>query len=176
MMIQGNKIIKQLLFCSILCCTMQIVGQDFNTVISDEKSGKLMLIGHTTLEAFVDTSFSRWWNSEYNLYEVDSSFTNELETKLQDVRILVVLGTWCNDSRREVPHFFKILDAVDYPVDSVEIISVNRDKVGLAEEVKDLQIEFVPTFIFIRDDAELGRIVEMPYDTLEKDMIDILSE
>ncbi len=30
-----------------------------------------MLIGYCTREAFDDTSFSEWWNEEYDMYEVD---------------------------------------------------------------------------------------------------------
>ena len=165
---------KQIFFCLIILCSLKIIAQDFNKIITDEKSGKPMLIGYTTLEAFSDTSFSWWWDSEYKLYEVDTSLVAELEKDFKDVQVEIILGTWCSDSRREVPHLFKILDVVHYPVDSVEIISVNRDKVGLNNEVEGMQIDFVPTFIFIKEDIELGRIVEMPYDSLEKDILEIL--
>lgn len=134
-----------------------------------------MLIGFTTLEAFADTSFSWWWSSEYNLYSVDSSLVSMIETKLENVHIEIVLGTWCSDSRREVPRLFKILDATNYPTDSVTMISVDRDKVGLANEVEGLQIDFVPTIIFNKNGNESGRIIEMPYNTLEEDILEILS-
>ncbi len=42
-----------------------------NKKIIDENSGKPMLIGYTTREAFTDTSFSWWYNSEYKNYDVD---------------------------------------------------------------------------------------------------------
>jgi hypothetical protein len=40
---------------------------------------------------------------------------------------------------------------------------------------KDLNIEYVPTLLFYKDDKELGRYVELAQETLEKDMIAILS-
>ncbi len=43
-------------------------AQDFNTIIIDDESDKPMLIGYCTREAFDDTSFSDWWNEEYNMY------------------------------------------------------------------------------------------------------------
>jgi hypothetical protein len=79
-------------------------AQNFNTITTDEKTDKPMLIGYTTLEAFNDTSFSWWWNSEYNLYDVDSIIVEELKVKLEDIDIKIVMGTWCSDSRTEVPH------------------------------------------------------------------------
>jgi len=152
-----------------------LYAQKYNTITTDEKTDKPMLIGYTTLEAFKDTSFSWWWNSEYNMYDVNSTDVEKLRVKLEDVDIKIVMGTWCSDSRTEVPHFYKILDEVNYPKEKVTLINVNRDKQGLENEVEDLDINFVPTFIFYRAGEEIGRIIEMPYETLEKDMLELIS-
>ena len=150
-------------------------AQEFNTITTDEKTDKPMLVGYTTLEAFNDTSFSWWWNSAYNMYEVDSVDAEELKVKLEDVDIKIVMGTWCSDSRTEVPHFYKILDEINYPNEKVTLINVNRDKQGLENEVAGLDINFVPTFIFYKAGEEIGRIIEMPYESLEKDMLEFVS-
>jgi len=168
-------IIKLTLITIGILLSTNLFAQKFNTVITDEKTGKPMLVGYTTLEAFNDTSFSGWWNSAYNKYEIDSAALEELKVKLEDVDIKIVMGTWCPDSRREVPHFYKILDEINYPEEKVILINVNRDKQGLKNEVEGLEIHFVPTFIFSKNDKELGRIVEMPYNTLEEDVLEILS-
>ena len=152
-----------------------LYSQKYNTITTDEKAEKPMLIGYTTLEAFKDTSFSWWWNSEYNMYEIDSTYVEKLKVDLEDVDIKIVMGTWCSDSRTEVPHFYKILDEVNYPKEKVTLINVNRDKQGLENEVEELDINFVPTFIFYRAGEELGRIIEMPYETLENDMLELIS-
>ena len=151
-----------------------ILAQESNTVTIDEKTEKPMLIGYTTLKAFKDTSFSWWWSSAYNMYEVDSVATEELKANINDVKIKIVMGTWCEDSRREVPIFYKILNTIDYPADQVTLINVNIDMQGKANEVEELEIKFVPTIIFSRAGNELGRIVEMPYETLEQDMLEII--
>jgi len=167
-----NKI--SLFIISALFCT-NILAQEYNTITVDEKTDKPMLIGYTTLEAFNDTSFSWWWNSAYNMYDVDSTAVEELKVNLEDVDIKLVMGTWCSDSRTEVPHFYKILDEINYPEDKVTLINVNRDKQGLENEVVGLDINFVPTFIFYKYGEEMGRIIEMPYETLEKDMLELLT-
>ena len=86
------------------------------------------------------------------------------------------MGTWCSDSRREVPRFYKILDEIEYPSENVSLINVNRDIEGLGDEVTGLEIHFVPTFIFYRNDEEIGRIVEIPYESLEKDMLELVKK
>jgi thioredoxin-related protein len=42
--------------------------------------------------------------------------------------------------------------------------------------VDELKIELVPTFIFYRNKTELGRIVEVPGDLMEKEILKILSK
>ena len=156
--------------------TSIIFAQDYNTIMLDDESEKPMLIGYCTREAFDDTSFSEWWNREYDLYEVDAKNAEELKTHFEDVEIKLVMSTWCSDSRREVPRFYKILDEIGYPSENVSLINVNRDMAGLADEVDDVDIHFVPTIIFYMNDEEVGRIVEMPYESLEKDMLEIVKK
>ncbi len=74
------------------------------------------------------------------------------------------------------PGFIKYLDEIEYPSENVNLINVNREKVGLADEVDGMEIHFVPTLIFYRNDEEIGRIVEMPYESLEKDMLEIVKK
>jgi thiol-disulfide isomerase/thioredoxin len=146
-----------------------------NKIVKDSYSGMPMLIGNCNRGAFKDTSFNWWWKSEYNFYDIDSSSLKDIENVIKGVNVKIVMGTWCSDSRREVPRFFKILDAVNYPTDKVEIICVDEDKKTKGDELKNLKIELVPTIIFYKDGNELGRIIESPSDTLEKDIIKILT-
>ena len=121
-----NKVKNIFLFGLLLC--VNVLAQDYNTIIADEKSGKPMLIGLTTLEAFNDTSFSWWWNSEYDMYDVDSTAAIKLGYEMKNIDLTVVMGTWCSDSRREVPRFYKILDRISYPTEKVILINVDREK------------------------------------------------
>jgi thiol-disulfide isomerase/thioredoxin len=163
-----------ILFIFLIIFSSIIFGQDYNTIIMDEESEKPMLVGYCNREAFDDTSFSDWWNEEYDMYEVDIETAGQLKNNFENVEIKLVMATWCSDSRREVPRFYKILDEIEYPSENVDLIGVNREKAGLADEVDGMEIHFVPTIIFHRNDEEIGRIVEMPYESLEKDMVEIV--
>jgi thiol-disulfide isomerase/thioredoxin len=90
--------------------------------------------------------------------------------------ILVFLGTWCPDSISEVPKFIKVCDTVNNPNLSVQLIGVDRakqDGLGLSRK---FGVERVPTFIFLRDGKELGRIVEYPQKEIEEDTLGILTK
>jgi hypothetical protein len=158
-------------FCLIilLFITSSLLPQEKCKLVVDENSGKQMLIGEITRDAFKDTSFSWWFNAEYDTYNIDKQVLDSISQKLNDVNITIVLGTWCSDSRREVPRFFKILDSLGYSSNKVKMIAVDRNKEDLDGEVDSLSIELVPTIIFYREGKEIGRVEETPRETLEKD-------
>lgn len=164
-----NALIFLLLFSQI------IISQDNSNLGIDEKTGKPILLGKVDRKAMVDSNFTWWFNSAYKFYKPDTSIINEINgLDLTDTHLKIVLGTWCSDSRREVPRFFKIIDLIEFPEERIEIFGVNRDKILPDTETEIEEIEFVPTFIFYRDQVEIDRIIETPDNSLEEDMLNIL--
>ncbi len=151
-------------------------AQDSSSVFTHEKTDENMLIGLCTREAFNDSAFSWWWNSEYEMYEVDEETLSSLKDKMDEVYVTIILGTWCSDSRREVPRFFKIVDWLSYPKEKITIIAVDRDKKAGAINTYEYGVSLVPTFIFMRDGTEIGRITETPQESLEKDLTKIAAK
>ena len=149
-------------------------AQEINKLSVDEKSGKPMLLGICDRSAFADSNFSWWFDSEFDNYSVDSVTLKGITDKLKDVKITIVMGTWCSDSRREVPRFYKILDKLGYDQKNLRLICVDRLKTSPTGDVDKLEIKLVPTFIFYKDADEVGRIVETPKETLEKDLVKIV--
>ncbi|MCX6168805.1 MAG: thioredoxin family protein [Ignavibacteriales bacterium] len=149
-------------------------AQNKNKLIVDEKSGKPMLIGLCDRTAFADSNFAWWFNSEMDMYSIDSVTLKDVSDKLKDVKITIVMGTWCSDSKREVTRFFKILDLLGYDENNLTLICVDRNKKTTGTEIEKLDIKLVPTFIFYKNDVEIGRIVESPKESLEKDLVGIM--
>jgi thiol-disulfide isomerase/thioredoxin len=154
--------------------TISLYSQDINKLVIDEKTGKQMLIGECTLEAFRDTSFAWWWNSGYEMFEPNLVPFENIREELSEIYFIVFMGTWCSDSRQLIPRFFKTLDLLDYPTSIVKIISVDRDKKSNTEGEKVFGITLVPTIIIYKDNNEIGRIVELPVKSLEEDIADII--
>ena len=85
------------------------------------------------------------------------------------------MGTWCGDSRRETPRFYKILEAAGFNFKNLEFATVNRSKKTPNNLQEGLNIIKVPTFIFYKKGKEIGRYVEYARESLEKDMLKIVS-
>ena len=134
------------------------------------------LVGIAHKSDFEKAPFATWFHENYKEYELDTQTVNALKPLLKDVKIKAVMATWCGDSRREIPHFYKLLDAIDYNYDNLQMICVNRDKVSSDNEQEGLYIQRVPTFIFYKNGKEINRFVEYAVATLEKDFLKILQE
>ena len=165
--------VKTIIFFTVILSIMSFAQ---NKKIKDARTSAPMLIGEINREAFQDSVFSWWFNSEYNMYEIDSSSLNNNAGKLKEYNLTLVMGTWCSDSRREVPRFFKILDFLKYPKDKIKMIAVDRSKKSENNDLDSLNIKRVPTIIFYKDNKEAGRIIEEPWESLEKDISKIISQ
>lgn len=145
-----------------------------NKVTVDDKTGRPMLVGITDRSAFELPDFSVWYNTEYIGYEPDGFILGQITELSDSIDIQIFMGTWCSDSRREVPRFQKILDLAGFEQKYLQIININRDKKSPTHEEKNKSIEFVPTFVINKNGNEIGRIVEFPIITLESDLLSIL--
>jgi hypothetical protein len=57
----------------------------------------------------------------------------------------------------------------------VTFIGVDNAKLSPVGEYDKLNIQLVPTFIFYKNNNEVGRIIENPRTSLEQDIVNILS-
>ncbi|MGY8807689.1 MAG: TlpA family protein disulfide reductase [Gammaproteobacteria bacterium] len=90
------------------------------------------------------------------------------------VEIYMLFGTWCHDSKREVPRLLSLLNKLDVPENQINLIGLNFMKNDSQDRGKKFQIKKTPTFVFLRNQKEIGRIVEMPEISLEADLLKIL--
>ncbi|MDA9784960.1 thioredoxin family protein [Gammaproteobacteria bacterium] len=91
------------------------------------------------------------------------------------VEIYMLFGTWCHDSKREVPRLLSLLNKLDVPENQINLIGLNFMKNDSQDRGKKFQIKKTPTFVFLRNQKEIGRIVEMPEISLEADLLKILA-
>jgi len=141
---------------------------------TDYLSPGTWLLGYFEADRLLEEPHESWYNKEFDSYEIDSEAFLELsELDLNDIEILIVLGTWCPDSRREVPRFMKLVQSLGFGPGKIKLMGTDSFKKAPLDNYEDLNIERVPTFIFYRNNSELGRIIEYPKESLEKDMLTI---
>ncbi len=148
---------------------------------TDHKScteDKNMIIGETTLDQLSqNTEFWSEYLNNYASYAVDGKKLDEIANVLgsRAINIVAVIGTWCGDTKEQFPVLQKILDNLQDNNISIKYIGLDRDKLAGETDISSLGIIFVPTFIFYEGTQELGRIVEIPEETMEDNILKIVS-
>jgi len=134
------------------------------------------IIGYFKINRLTQEPHSAWFIKGMDEYSSDRQVIDSLKAiKKESLTVKIVMGTWCPDSRREVPRFMRILKEIDFPADRVSLIGVDNVKFSPIDNYDALGIERVPTFIFYKNNNEAGRIIENPTASLEQDMLNILA-
>lgn len=134
------------------------------------------LLGYFNPSQLSKPPHSEWFIKGFDEYQPDQYVIGKLAlVNKDDLTIQIVMGSWCPDSRREVPRFMRILDLLKFPAGNVTFIGVDNSKLSPIGDFDKLDIQRVPTFIFLKNKIEQGRIIENPVTSLEQDMLNILS-
>ena len=153
-------------------------SQTLNSVVTDAK-GNQKLLGQVNKEGLIQEPFKAWFDKNQDTYLENDKVIKAFKNNLKDYKIKAFFGSWCGDSRRELPRLYKILEEANYPMNQLEVIAVDRTKEAYKKapngEEKGLNIHKVPTFIFYKNGKEVNRIVESPVQTLERDIQKITS-
>jgi len=149
------------------------------SLAADAEEPPPKLLGRCSVEELEQPPFAEWFRSGYDDYVPDAEIAGRLRGLDPDgVRLTVFFGTWCGDSRREVPRLLKLLDTIGFPRERVELIAVDSTDEAVKRspggEERGLEIYRVPTVVVRRGELEVARIVEYPVRSLERDLLTIL--
>ena len=174
-MLKMRSILVGLAF--LLSSAPSIFAQNYNTKIADPKlNNQKVLVGRCNKAGLTAGTYGVYFESQYDYYHPSGKYVGKLQEKINQVDIKIVFGTWCSDSKVQVPRFYKILDLAGFNEKKLTIIGVNRDKNAVSMNIEDMNVVLVPTFIVYQHGKELGRIIETPKKTLEKDLWKIVSK
>jgi len=179
-----NRIIRIIIFFILFC--LPVVTINAQIIMEQETQegfvcteDKDMVVGKTTLDA-INKNNNFWieYLFHYERHKIDKDIIEQLTQLLSNrtIKVVSIIGTWCSDSKIHFPVFSKVMEQLPTNAFSMEIIGTDRDKLAGDTDITPFNIEFVPTFIFYENDMELGRIVETPSETMEKDILLILSK
>jgi hypothetical protein len=121
----------------------------------------------------IQTDF-KWFENGYRDYHPDETAIAKLRTRLPLYRIIIFAGTWCPDTQRILPGFYKAIDEAGYPREHTTLYLLDK-KMRSAEKLEEkYHVHSVPTFIILKNEEEAGRIVENPKANIETDFANIV--
>lgn len=156
---------------------LAVLGVLVTAAQADDKKDKKeesVLTGSVTREA-IEAAAPEWVQAQVEA-KPDAAAAQALAQVEPGAEVTVFLGTWCGDSRREVPRLWSAIDAAGGMVPfKVTYIAVDREKKDPAGEAAKSDVRYVPTFIVVRDGREVGRIVETSPHGVEADLLALLT-
>jgi tetratricopeptide (TPR) repeat protein len=161
-------------------CQRKIVtaSSSANQQTYSDTRGNPMLLGIHKKEDLQQAPYKEWFDKNYADYKIDSITASQLKPFVKNKQFEIFMGTWCGDSKREVPRMYKLLEYAGVKPSQIKLIMVdNHDsayKQSPAHEEKGKAIHRVPDLIVYNGKKEINRIVEYPVVSLEKDLLTII--
>ena len=164
---------KNLLFSALLFSTSLTINAQKGPAKQE------ILYGKINREDLQKHPFSEWFDPGYNNYQPDAALSKRIKKLVsKEFSLQIFLGTWCGDSRREVPRLLRLLDEVDFPQSHLQMIALGGTDSLLKQSPRHEEagkgIFRVPTIIVYKNNIEFNRINEFPALSLEADLYAIL--
>lgn len=126
-----------------------------------EETAPPKLLGRCTVADLRQPPYAEWLEAGYAAYTPDPEVLAALrKTGWDGVELTLVFGTWCSDSRREVPRMLKLLDTLGFPPSRLRMIAVDNTealhKRSPGGEEAGLEIYRVPTLVVSRGGREVA--------------------
>lgn len=158
---------------------LQAFAQPFNQEIISENDVPLLL-GKINSEVLSEKTYKDWYLKNFEDYNPKKELIQSIKSNLNEYTITAFFGSWCGDSKMELPRFYKILSETEFPLERLTVVAVSNKRDAYKQspggEEEGLNIHRVPTFIFYKNGKEVNRIVEHPVQTLEADIWKIIQD
>ena len=162
----------------ILLLAFHLNAQTINQEIIVEGEAPYLL-GKIDKSGLETDNYSSWFNTNFEDYKPNQKLVTDISSDLKNYSITLFMGTWCGDSKKEIPRLYKVLEACNFPMDQLTVIAVSSSsslyKQSPQHEEAGLNIHRVPTIIFYKNDKEINRIVEHPITSFEEDIKEIIT-
>jgi thiol-disulfide isomerase/thioredoxin len=138
------------------------------------------LWGIVTIDSLQKTPYDVWFKKNYADYKPNPSVVEQLKAlKINNFSIKIFFGTWCGDTKREMPRLLKVLDEMGFPKEKIMFIAVSSEdstyKQSKNREERGYNIFRVGCYIIEKNGVEVNRICEYPVLSMERDLLAIFS-
>lgn len=146
---------------------------DFDRIVDKDKS--VIMKGSFSIKNLKEANYT-WFNKNYELAKFKDDAIAPIRGRLNELQIVVFMGTWCSDTHALIPPFIKLLEQINYPFERLLLYGVDRKKETKGIEHRIYHMERVPTIILMRDNIEVGRITESVEKNIQSSLQEILEK
>jgi hypothetical protein len=114
-----------------------------------------------------------WYDTTYHSYHPDTLKILALKPMASHMSFRVFGGSWCSDTKKLLPKFYRITDAIGIPDSLINLSGVDRHKSSENISAERYLVNRIPVFILYYDGMEAGRIIEKVKKSMEADMLTV---
>ncbi|GAA4463094.1 hypothetical protein GCM10023093_10790 [Nemorincola caseinilytica] len=147
--------------------------------LKDEKNGQVVYKGIFSYRDMEQEPTFSWLPHGMDEYNPDATATDYLQKTIGNYKLVIFLGTWCEDSQHLLPQLFKVLEKINIAWEDLMLIGMDRTKTtnnAAAQQLaKRYNIALLPTIVVLNsNDDEIGRITETVSKSVEWDLVSII--
>jgi thiol-disulfide isomerase/thioredoxin len=119
-----------------------------------------------------------WKDYSASDYTPNAIVTDSLKKIIHfdEISFVIFASNWCHqDCEPQVPRIMKLLKEIGYEQNNIVIYGLNRTKKEPAIPISQYKILYVPTLVIIKNGEEIGKIVESPAESWEKNILEIVT-
>jgi tetratricopeptide (TPR) repeat protein len=138
------------------------------------------LWGIVTRDSLEKEPHASWFKKNYADYQPTPSVIEAFKSlKINEFQLKIFFGTWCGDTKRELPRLLKVLDVIGFPKANIQFIATSSEdafyKQSKNREERGYHIFRVGTYVIERNGVVVNRICEYPVFSMERDLWTIFS-
>ena len=164
-----TRTIQLLIFCALT--VLAISG--CQTAPSESNQKPTILVGDISYTDVIKTY--PYFLAAHSSNQASPASIEQLKSVSEPTHLTVYFGVWCHDSIREVPQLMQLLEEINNPNISYQLISLDKRKQEPQGRAKANEVLYTPTIVVYQNQEELGRIIEKPEQDLASDLVKILS-
>lgn len=166
---------RKLLFIATLFISVNSMAQSFEKSIGNTRD-EIIYKGTVTFADLEKETTFKWFTEGAATYKPDAESITYLKKELKNYDMVVLMGTWCEDSHNMIPKLFRVLRDTDYKFTKFTMYGLDRNKQGRNNEEEKYRVTSVPTVILFSGEEEIGRITELVEKSVEADLEVIIKE
>lgn len=160
--------------------TTKMNGSAAFQVLKNDDGSEITYTGIFSFKDLVKESSFDWLEQGIIDYAPDMDAALELKKHIKNYKLLVFLGTWCEDSQELIPELFKVLYRANVDYKNMQLIGLDREKTTYSKAAKELvakyEISLLPTIVVLdKSGKEAGRITETVSTSVEEELLAIVN-
>jgi thiol-disulfide isomerase/thioredoxin len=144
-------------------------------LFTQKKDGSDIILNGTIEKKYLNNSKKfPWFYYGYQAYQPKDSIVQLIKAHVSDLGFMVFAGSWCGDTQKELPAFFKVAQLSNIKENQIQLIMLDRNKISWFMNPKIMGVKHIPCIIVYRKDKEIGRIIETVKVSMEEDLLNII--